>query len=108
MTGTKYTDLEKGETEQLTTKEIKESNKIEVCWWCMLICPIIIAITICTCLVFIIIDQYKQKHAMEHEEDFNYIWIILCWIGLIVCGCPMICHTLKLIIGYICHSSEKK
>ena len=108
MTGTKYTDLEKGETEQLTTKEIKESNKIEVCWWCMLICPIIIPITICTCLVFVIIDQYKQKHTMEHEEDFNYIWVILCWIGLGVCGCPMICHTLKLIIGYICHSSEKK
>ena len=60
MTKTKYTDLEKGETEQLTTKEIKESNKIEVCWWCMLICPIIIAITFCTCMVFVIINQYKQ------------------------------------------------
>ena len=108
MTGTKYTDLEKGETDQLTTNEIKESNKIKKCWWCMLICPIIIAITICTCLVFFIIDQYKQKHAMEHEEDFNYIWIILSWIGLVICGCTLICHTLQLIIGYICHSSEKK
>ena len=108
MTGTKYTDLEKGETEQLTTNEIKESNKIKICWWFMLICPIIIAITICTCLVFFIINQYKQKHAMEHEEDFNYIWVILSWIGLVVCGCPLICHTLQLIIGYICHSSEKK
>ena len=64
MTGTKYTDLEKGETEQLTTNEIKESNKIKICWWCILICPIIIAITICTCLIFVIIDQYKQKHTI--------------------------------------------
>ena len=27
MTGTKYTDLEKGETDQLTTNEIKESDQ---------------------------------------------------------------------------------
>ena len=108
MTGTKYTDLEKGETEQLTTKEIKESNKIEVCWWCALICPIIIGITFCTFMLFVIINEYKRKHTMEHEKEFNYIRIILCWIGLVICGCPMICHTLQLIIGYICHSSEKK
>lgn len=111
MKGTKYTDLEKGETDQLTTKKINKEeskSKIEVCWWCMLICPIMIAITSCIFLVLIIIDQYKQKHAMEHEEEFNYIWIILSWIGLFVCGCPIICHTLKLIIGYICYPREKQ
>ena len=29
MKGTKYTDLEKGEPEQLTTKEIKESKNYD-------------------------------------------------------------------------------
>jgi len=110
MANAKYTDLEKGETDQLTRNETnnKESNNIKVSWYCMLICPIIFAITICICLVFFIINQYKQKKAMEQEEKLNYIWIILSWVGLVVCGCPIICHILKLIIGYICYSNNKK
>ena len=51
----------------------------------------------------------KLKDILQkNTKDFNYIWIILSWIGLLVCGCPLICHTLQLIIGYICHSSKKK
>ena len=109
MPGAKYSDLEKGETTQLTDEQKKsEDPKIQICWWCMLLCPIVVAVCIIVFFILVIIDQYDQKEEMEHKEDFNNIWIILSFIGVVFCSCPLICQSVQLMIGYMCYPGEKK
>ena len=109
MPSAKYSDLEKGEKTQLKDEQKKsEDPKIPICWWCMLLCPIVVAVCIIVFFILVIMDQYDQKEKMEHKEDFNNIWIILCFIGIVFCSCPLICESVKLMVGYMCYPGEKK
>lgn len=109
MKSAKYSDLEKGEKTQLTDEQKKrEESKTPKVWWCMLLCPIVVAMIIILCLILVVIDQFHRKEDMEHKEDFNNIWIILCFIGIVFCSCPLICESVKLMVGYMCYPGEKK
>ena len=114
MRSAKYKDLEGGEMDQLTRIDEEEDTpgvkkpKVEYCWWCMILCPIMVAIGICIGLTCVIIHQFQLKGELDNKEDFNDVWIILSAIGIVICGCPLVCHALKLIIGYICFSGDKK
>ena len=107
----KYTDLEINEADEeksLTSapQPQKKSNK-EYCWWCLILCPIMLAIGTCIGLVIVILDQYHIKENMKHKEEFNNIWIILSFIGIFICGCPLVCHSIQLLLGYWCHPGDK-
>ena len=109
MRSAKYKDLEGGETDKLTRiEEEEEVTKVEYCWWCMILCPIMMVIGICIGLTCVIIHQYQLKSEMDNKEDFNDVWIILSALGIVICGCPLVCQALKLIVGYMCHPGDKK
>ena len=66
----KYTDIETGdETEHLTHKTIYQDTGCQqkACWWCLLLCPIGVAIGICILLTIFILDQLNKRDTMDDK-----------------------------------------
>ena len=102
-----YSDLESGETNQLTTK--KECCKQEYLWTCMLLCPIGAAICVCYILVLFIMNQLKERDAM----DDKIIIISRPWVtgtDVVNCSpekpCEMTCHQYETESGNKSHDCE--
>ena len=113
---TKYSDLESqdngSETKQLTTKKviIKEAGcKQEACWWCLILCPIGVAIGVCILLALFILDQLEERDII----DDKIIVISRPWLNgteIINCSpdepCEMTCEEYKRESGNESHECE--
>ena len=66
---TKYSDLEPQDGDDRdTTNVIKEPGyKQKTCWWCLIICPIVIAIGICVFLTLFIRNQFEERDAIDDK-----------------------------------------
>jgi hypothetical protein len=114
---TTYSDLETGDsristsekhslTHNKKTNESQKCCKIEYCWWCLLLLPIGIAVSMCIYLSIFIYGEIGKKNKLNDTNDYNNTWIILASIGLVFCGCPLIYQSIQLCIGYICSPKE--
>jgi len=102
---TKYSDLESqdngpqdNETKQLTTKKVitkeTECNQ-EACWWCMVLCPIGVAVGVCILLALFILDQLEERDIIDDKN----IVISQPWLNgtdIVLCSpdepCEMTCE----------------
>ena len=105
----KYSDLESGENEtiQLTTNKkviIQDAGcKQKACWWCMILCPIGVAIAVCILLTLFFLNQLKERDSMDDKVIvISRPWVIY-GTDIINCTpeepCEMTCHDYKIKSG---------
>ena len=101
MKSSDYSDIENGdETEHLTHKAIYQDTGCQqkACWWCLLLCPIGVAVGICILLTVFILDQLNKGDTI----DDKVIVISRPWLNgtdIVNCSpdkpCEMTCEEYK-------------